>query len=634
MRSKAVGKVAFFDSIKVKSTLIQRFALAVLLALSLTPQHATQAATGTVTDCTVFDDGDGIDGSDTLGELLPGGGTITFDCAGTIIVPEMTISDDTTIEGNGNAVTLSGNKVNRVFTVNSGIRLTLDGMTVSKGSAGSGGGLYNNGGTVVIQNNSTFDRNDASSDSGAIANVSGGSVTIDNSTISNNTAGDAIGAILNGRYSTLTIKNNSLVTANRVTVGDSDGGGAIIHAGVLMTISDSKISNNSSTDGEGGAITIWARNGSSNISDSLFSGNSADSRGGAISHNAGTLLITNSHFTNNSAAFDGGALLISGPATIIGSTFSGNVITTGFGECGGGGISSVNNTLTLTDSTVSGNSSTQGGGVCGSFDSGTTYISNSTISGNTATIEGGGLHIGSNHTVHVSNTTISDNTAATGAGIHNEGTLYMKNMLVAAQASGDDCSDSSSIIWYVEGVNYADDATCTDFTNDAAAGVNLGALANNGGPTLTHALQSGNPAIDTATSCTYVSTDTVNTGNVTTDQRGVSRPQGAECDVGAFEFQLLEPLEIFDQAVDDGSLVGSGPGNSATSRLDALRNMLVEAELLFESGQIVEGCVQLQDAQLRVDGLIPPPDFATGEAAATLHAAIDAGLTANSCPGG
>ena len=56
----------------------------------------------------------------------------------------------------------------------------------------------------------------------------------------------------------------------------------------------------------------------------------------------------------------------------------------------------------------------------------------------------------------------------------------------------------------------------------------LGALADNGGPTQTHALLTGSPAIDAAGDC-------VADLSITTDQRGISRPQGTACDIGAFE---------------------------------------------------------------------------------------------------
>jgi len=57
----------------------------------------------------------------------------------------------------------------------------------------------------------------------------------------------------------------------------------------------------------------------------------------------------------------------------------------------------------------------------------------------------------------------------------------------------------------------------------------LGPLQNNGGQTQTHALLTGSPAIDAGT----------NTGCPTTDQRGIARPQGATCDIGAFEFGVI-----------------------------------------------------------------------------------------------
>jgi hypothetical protein len=69
----------------------------------------------------------------------------------------------------------------------------------------------------------------------------------------------------------------------------------------------------------------------------------------------------------------------------------------------------------------------------------------------------------------------------------------------------------------------------------------LAGLANNGGPTQTHALQADSPAIDAVTSCTIVSTSTAPAPNdadatFTTDQRGVTRPQGNDCDIGAYEW--------------------------------------------------------------------------------------------------
>ena len=71
------------------------------------------------------------------------------------------------------------------------------------------------------------------------------------------------------------------------------------------------------------------------------------------------------------------------------------------------------------------------------------------------------------------------------------------------------------------------DSSCSAVASDIiAAAAQIGVLANNGGPTLTHALLAGSPAIDTA--------DSNSSPNI--DQRGISRPQGAGPDIGAYEY--------------------------------------------------------------------------------------------------
>ncbi|MFX1563391.1 MAG: choice-of-anchor D domain-containing protein [Promethearchaeota archaeon] len=81
-------------------------------------------------------------------------------------------------------------------------------------------------------------------------------------------------------------------------------------------------------------------------------------------------------------------------------------------------------------------------------------------------------------------------------------------------------------------------------------------------------------------------------------------------------------LAFFDASVLDGSLVGSGPGNSADGRRDALRNMIKASGDLIEDGFTTEACQQLLNAYERCDGLPRPPEFVSGAAAQTLAGMI------------
>jgi hypothetical protein len=98
------------------------------------------------------------------------------------------------------------------------------------------------------------------------------------------------------------------------------------------------------------------------------------------------------------------------------------------------------------------------------------------------------------------------------------------------------------------------------------------------------------------------------------------------------EEQIAELLEFFDAAVAAGTVVGSGQGNSAQGRLNALRNMIEAAGDLIRDGQLAEACDQLGVALDRTDGETPPPDFVTGSAAAELRQRIDALRATLGCP--
>jgi len=243
---------------------------------------------------------------------------------------------------------------------------------------------------------------------------------------------------------------------------------------------------------------------------------------------AGTVTFSNVTIKGGSSYGSGGGIANEGGAlTIYRSTVSGNT-TTGvpFDPGFGGGIAIVNTgTLTINSSTVSGNSAANWGG--GIFNnSGTLTLNNTTVSGNTSSNDGGGVFsFGGTFTINSSTITGNSGAGAAGVGgIWGGGTL--RNTIVANSPSGGNCAPGVTSL----GHNLSSDATCAFAGPGDLNGTNplLGPLALNApGTTQTQALLAGSPAIDAGD----------NIGCPSTDQRGVPRPQGAACDIGAYEVQ-------------------------------------------------------------------------------------------------
>ena len=242
--------------------------------------------------------------------------------------------------------------------------------------------------------------------------------------------------------------------------------------------------------------------------------------------------------------FGGGDLTLDA-VTIKGGEASDN--TTGIRGWGGGILNNNNSKLTLRNSTVTDNRASEGGGIVNYCS--TLVVENSTISNNTAFMAGYGgagiLNFASfcQANARVSNSTIYENQADATPGFQGRGdaisnvagSFALKNSIIASPTRGIGSDCYGNVINSL-GRNITSDNTCGFNGNgDQVVGnLQLGALANNGGPTPTHALLVGSPAIDAvpAADCT-----TVAGLSITKDQRGTSRPQGAACDVGAYEFK-------------------------------------------------------------------------------------------------
>lgn len=276
-------------------------------------------------------------------------------------------------------------------------------------------------------------------------------------------------------------------------------------------------------------------------------GNGSPNDGGGILVNNGSLTLTRVLIDGNTAWDKSGGLDTSGAAVLINdSVFTDNSAGGGGGAIGNGGGS----TMTITGSTVSGNGSGgEGGGGIGNF--GTLVVRNSTISGNSSTGTGGGGIGNQEGILDIDASTITDNSVTGplgGGGLGNAGTLTLKNSIVGANGAGGDCINLATFT--ADGLNFDTDGSCAaldaSFTQVTPAELALGALADNGGPTQTHALLAGSVAIDALGDCTQIG----GALPLDTDQRGSSRLQDgdddgmAACDAGAFEVQNLDILVV------------------------------------------------------------------------------------------
>jgi hypothetical protein len=283
-------------------------------------------------------------------------------------------------------------------------------------------------------------------------------------------------------------------------------------------------------------------------------------RKGGIS-NEGVLTIDRCVISDNSTTAPpigleggGGGVWNAGEMIIINTTIADNVASH---TMGGGIYNDWSATLTLTNSTVAGNAAyiDGWGGIGGGIRNvGQMSIINSTVSGNSAAgiedVSGGGILNGG--WMFLVNSTISGNRASFGDAIAIESTSASRRdpyVGIARTLIDGECSreadSESNVTWASSGYNIeSPDNTCgfdqstdqsTNQVNVSADNLKLGELADNGGPTETHALGEGSVAIDVIPEAECVDPEGA---ALRTDQRGVERPQGSACDVGAVEMEV------------------------------------------------------------------------------------------------
>jgi len=428
-----------------------------------------------------------------------------------------------------------------------GGRLELENVVVdgnaARGAQGNGGGIGIAGPVEVVIRGGRIVSNVAEGPfGGGLVATAGATVLLDGVEVTHNTAPNGAGLTLWHGGGSLTVLGGTVSENTTSFAGAASSGGGILAGASGVQPSD--------------RMTV-------SLSGVVIEGNSAVTQGGGVSvvRNADVTLdqvilrnnsLSGQHPESNLPTIGGGLKV--GPAvsievsesTIHGNSVSGNTRI----SSGGGGIGilsleqvlppSLFTSVTIRNSTISQNESANnpGGGIRTVGQTDLTVV-NSTVSGNTA-VSGGGIRADAPATLR--NVSVVGNTASVlGAGVLSQaggpgatqtgGVVTLNNVLLANNlrgATSQGCATSGGGSIVTQGHNLRDDASCGGLNApsdlmDATPGVDP-TLADHGGPTATHTLLDGSPAIDAGDAATCP----------TTDQRGAERV--GTCDIGAFEF--------------------------------------------------------------------------------------------------
>lgn len=481
-----------------------------------------------------------------------------IDFSGTCVENLLFAPDDVIdIFGVGEAVIDGSGAAASAVTVPSGAFVSFFDVTITGGTGDFGGGIDNSGDLWVQDSVIAF--NTANVSGGAIDSL--GPLTVVDTIINDNTADLFGGGVVNRAEGTL---DGVEIYFNTAT----DGGGVANNGGDLFIV-DSSIDNNEAVFGLGGGIytdtfsslfvnasLIFGNETSGGLGGGIYSGDGAGGGGGEVIV-LDSLISTNGAGGGGGIFNDGGSLFVSGSTIESHDSSSGAAITnTLAGDTivlaselrlnsagtGGGAIFSDSGTVDILDSTLSDNVApglAEGGGILNVGDS-ALFIGETTLSGNSAW-SGGGLFNDSPATATLSFATISGNTAtggATGGGVNNNGgSVSMAGTILSGNVSttGPDCAG----VVTTGGYNLVEDTSGCTFTplGTDLIGVDpmLGPLADNGGPSATHALLPGSPAIDRVPDAFCISA---------ADQRGIVRPRGPACDIGAFELDSTPDVVV------------------------------------------------------------------------------------------
>lgn len=563
--------------LRMKTTKVLHLAARTSLTLSLLifPVQPGAHAAGVVTNCDEA----------SLRAAMVGGGTVTFDCNGMIVLTNtVVITNDVLLDATARSVTISGANAIRLFYILPGATLTIQKLTLADGAAigtdgsigvaggvGAGGAIYNEGGTLkaaaclFLRNHSLGGTGGAGDNlfspgagglaqGGVVFNLNG-QVSATNCVFTQNSALGGVGGI-GGNKSPF------------APGGDAAGGVIYNTSGGTVHIVGSVITSNAVVSGPGRRFGLPSASG-------IAYGGVIHNAGGNVTLTGG-LIASNSCTAELATAANGGAIYQSGGALIIlDCTFSANHVQGGRGitggggffrkggEANGGGICSIGGTIGVTNCALVSNlaeggsdgyglpsGSGSGGGI---FNQASLSIHNTTLAKNAAlggesaftpgSGYGGGLY-NNGAMALLTYVTIAENMArrsigtdpvqfgvSQGGGVWNSNaSVVLHGTILSGNSSGSNCF--GAVI--DGGYNLSSDSSC-NFTNIGSLNntdPKLGPLDNYGGSTPTMALLGGSPAIDGG-----------DNGNFPpTDQRGRSRPFGAAPDIGAFESS--EPFVI------------------------------------------------------------------------------------------
>ena len=364
-------------------------------------------------------------------------------------------------------------------------------------------------------------------------------------------AGNAYSVVTaNGALTDAYVLDGFTITGGNQNSGSGVGGGMYIQ-NTSPTLRNLLITANNA-NGRGGGVFIISTSGveanysRASFTDITVSNNTAGIGGGVYVQN-GSVSITRVNFIDNVATFAAGGGLtlqtLGGPGvdepnlpTLVDVVFTNN------SAVGGGGLFNNNSQTTLDRVTFNGNTATRrGGGILNEYAN--PIFTNVTFSGNISFESSGVAPWGGGGILNIDGNPIFNNVTFTGNNsVNASGTAGGDAML---NLTGSAPQISNSVLWADGGTNdeIKNDETSSSTVTDSVvqggcpAGATctnlittdplLSALENNGGFTNTHALIAGSSALDSAG---------VNSVCASDDQRGVARPQGAGCDMGAFEY--------------------------------------------------------------------------------------------------